>query len=103
MSNIIEFTRARVKKGDVIVSDFDYSPSFLPLSTINPANVVVGILPSSQVSYGSPVTVSGQIVQVKLDTTNGVIGQEYLVDVYATSSAGEKNHLLLVLIIEPNA
>jgi hypothetical protein len=102
-TNVISFDRQKVKKGDVLKWDFDYKAAFATASTIAAGSVTVSLNPNSQVSYASPVTVNGLVVQVQFDTTNGVVGQEYLADVYATTSNSEKKHLLLIIIVEPNS
>jgi hypothetical protein len=103
-TNVIEYERAPVKKGDKLAWDFKFSNSFSSSDAIQPANVTVTLTPASQVSYVSPVTVSGLTAQVTFDTTNASSGvTEYLADVFAVTNGGFKKHLYLVLVIEPNS
>lgn len=100
MSDVIEYPRESLKKGDKLRWTFKFGKAFASTDGITAGNVTVTVTPSSVVA-GSPVAVSGKNVQVQFDALNGIVNQEYLCDVFAVSDNGERKHLYLVLMVEP--
>ena len=90
-----------IKKGADLTYDFKFDNSFASTDSITASNVTVTFFPPSQVSYTSPVVPSALIIPVLLNATNGVEHSEYLVEVTATSDAGRKDTLHLILTVKP--
>ena len=71
---------------DKLPIDCNFSPSFIEG---DPINSVTFECPATIAEYASLRIVSGQTVQVRVDTTGGVVGNIYLIKVHATTIGGD--------------
>lgn len=96
-------TEHRQKLSEELPIEFDFGPSFVagdPLDTVTVTIYKDGAVSTNISEIAANQVISGQIAQLRFNTTGGTVGQTYHVDVEGESNDGDVKILEVDIIVE---